>query len=138
MKTSSAGKINDLDVEIGRSEKWPELLAHMAEAVEGALVKAGAGEKSSHFADVAVLAIGNSIGGRMQYIPRGDRLATAVRHAQAWRLWKGNNIEEVTEFLGVSEIRAYAVLAEQRKLHRSKDNIPDQSPPVQGKKGILS
>jgi len=106
----------------GNSDKWPQLLAHMVVVAETAIYNAGGvnHDLATKYAVAAVLAIGNAVGGRMQYIPRGDRLETALKHAQAWRMWKGNNIEEIMEFLDVTQIRAYAVIAQQRKIFKEK------------------
>lgn len=119
--TGLTGLPEDNLIDQQNSDKWPQLLAHMVAVAEAAIAKAGAtDDQATQFAVAAVLEIGNSIGGRMQYIPRGDRLATALKHAQAWRMWKGNNIEEIMAFLNVTQIRAYAVIAEQRKLFKAK------------------
>ena len=103
------------------SDKWPPLLAELVTVTEAALLKTGLpASDAADLAIAAVLAVGDFIGGKLVYIPRGDRLRTPLKHARAWRMWKGNNIGEIAQFLDVSEVRAYAVIAEQRALHRQK------------------
>lgn len=102
-------------------DKWPKTLSDMVGVAEAALTREGIpADQAIAYAAAVVLAIGDWTGGRLVYIPRGTRLATALRHARAWRMWRGDNIDEITAFLGVSQVRAYAVLAEQRALHRAK------------------
>lgn len=103
------------------SAKWPRELAAMVAVVEAAFVRAGLPATDAiELATTGVLAIGEYRGGRLVYIPRGDALRTGLRHIKAWRMWRGNNIEDVMAFLGVTEVRAYKVLAEQRALHSGK------------------
>lgn len=103
------------------SDKWPPLLAELVSVTEAALQKSGVpANDAADLAITAVLAVGDFVGGKLVYIPRGDRLRTALKHAKAWRMWKGNNISEIASFLDVSEVRAYAVISEQRSLHRQK------------------
>lgn len=103
------------------SDKWPPLLAELVTVTEAALLKSGVpANNAADLAITAVLAVGDFVGGKLVYIPRGDRLRTALKHARAWRMWKGNNIGEIARFLDVSEVRAYAVISEQRTLHRQK------------------
>lgn len=100
---------------------WPQELALVVRVMETAFTKAGVPvDRATELAIAGALALGEYRGGRMLYLPRGERLRTALKHAQAWRMWRGNNIDEVMAFLGVTQIRAYAIIDEQRALHRSK------------------
>lgn len=102
-------------------DKWPPLLAELVGVLEAALVRQGVpADLAIDQAIASALAVGEYLGGKLVYIPRGDRLRTALKHAKAWRIWKGNNIEEIMALLDVCEVRAYKVLAEQRELHRGK------------------
>ncbi|HZF99156.1 MAG TPA: Mor transcription activator family protein [Pseudoxanthomonas sp.] len=102
-------------------DKWPPLLAELVTVAEAALLKSGLpANEAAELAIATVLAVGDFIGGKLVYIPRGDRLRTALKHARAWRMWKGNNIGEIACYLDVSEVRAYAIVAQQRALHREK------------------
>lgn len=117
----SPDELIEQDILDPTGDKWPPLLAQMVTATEAGLIKAGATtDQAAEFAVAAVLAIGDFVGGKLVYIPRGTRLVTALKHARAWRMWKGNNIEEIMAYLGVTQVRAYAVLAQQRALHKAK------------------
>ena len=102
-------------------DKWPPLLAELVSVMESAFTRDGMpAQAATDQAIAAALAVGEYLGGKLVYIPRGDRLRTALRHAKAWRLWRGDNIEEIMTFLDVCQVRAYKVLSEQRELHRGK------------------
>lgn len=109
------------DLRDHNSDKWPPLLAELVGVLEAALVREGVPQKPAlEQALASALAVGEYLGGKLVYIPRGDRLRTALKHAKAWRTWRGDNIEEIMDLLGVCQVRAYKVLAEQRELHRGK------------------
>lgn len=117
------------------SSHWPQRLADMLAVAESALRKQGCpAEQAATLAVAVVLDIARYQGGRMFYLPTGKKLQTALRHAQAWRMWRGNNIDEVMTFLGVSDCAAYAILAQQRDLHRSRLQQSLPLPPVDGAK----
>lgn len=122
METSLEVPLNDdCDVWRDHADKWPQLLADLVAVVEVGLTKAGATpQQAREFVIPVVLAIGEHMGGQMVYLPRGGRLVTALKHARAWRMWKGGNIQEIMAFLGVSQVRAYAVISQQRALHKAK------------------
>ena len=104
-----------------KAGKWPEELAALAEVLRVTYKRQGLSDQQANdLSSSGALAIGEYRGGRMLYLPCGERLITGLKHIQAWRMWKGNNIEEIAEFLGVTQTRAYGVLAEQRTLHRGK------------------
>jgi Mor family transcriptional regulator len=103
------------------SDKWPSMLTDMVGVLEAQLIRDGLPrERAGEVAAGLALALGEYLGGRQVYIPRGDRLRTALRHAKAWRMWKGDNIEDIMRLLGVSQTSAYRVLQEQRELHRER------------------
>lgn len=103
------------------SSAWPQRLADMLAVAETSLRRQGiAAEQATVLAVALVLDIAHYQGGRMFYLPQGKKLRIALKHAQAWRMWRGDNIEEIMEFLGVSDCAAYAIIGKQRDLHRSR------------------
>lgn len=103
------------------NDAWPQELVAVVQVLEASFIREGVpADSAANLAITGALALGEYRGGKMLYLPRGDRLRTALKHAKAWRIWRGNNIEEIMELLDVTQIRAYAVLAEQRALHVGK------------------
>lgn len=114
----SAERLVEQELLDPNGDKWPQELATLVHVMERTFQRMGLPiAKATELAIAAALAIGEDRGGRMLYIPRGDRLQVALKHAQAWRRWRGNNIEEIMTFLDCSQVHAYKVLAQQRELH---------------------
>lgn len=101
--------------------KWAPLLADMLRVIEALKRREGRAEADA-FADAqsTVLALAEYFGGRMVYLPRGDRLRTALRDAELWRRFNGRNSAELAHEYRVSEIHCYAILKKQRQLHQRK------------------
>lgn len=102
-------------------KQWAPLLADMVRVIEQDKLRRGAATTEA-FADAraAVLSIAEYFGGRMTYLPKGERLLTALRDAEIWRKFNGRNIRELAAEYGVSEIHLYDVLKRQRALHTRK------------------
>lgn len=101
--------------------KWAPLLADMLRVLEARFVRNGvpAEEAFKRAADV-VLAISEYFGGRSVYLPKGEQLAAALRHAAIWRKFNGRNVPELAAEFELSEIHVYAVLKAQRALAQRK------------------
>ena len=107
--------------------KWAPQLVEFIEVVE-ALNRHKGIPADAAFADArdVVLALATHLGGRQFYLPRGDRLRTALRDAEIWRRFTGRNVTALAAEYGVSEIHLYAVLRQQRELHtrRHQGRLP--------------
>jgi Mor family transcriptional regulator len=101
--------------------QWAPLLADMVRVIEADKVRRGVAQADA-FADArnTVLVIAEYFGGRQAYLPKGDRLKTALRDAEIWRKFTGKNARELAAEHGVSEIHMYAILKRQRALHTRK------------------
>jgi len=71
-------------------------------------------------AQASVLALAEYFGGRMVYLPKGDRLRIALRDAEMWRAFSGKNVPELAAHYDLSEIHVYSLLKKQRALHQRK------------------
>lgn len=102
--------------------KWAPLLAEIYDSVEAAFRRGGHDEAgAAKLASTAVAAVAFSIGGRVVYIPRGDRLKTALRDNEIHSRWQRGAVpEQLAEEYEVSVIQLYRIIAEQRKLHLAK------------------
>lgn len=104
-------------------DKWPQLLADLLSVLEALFRKRGF-EAAAAFelAAASVIAIGEYLGGRVAYIPRGDRLIKAVRDAQIWRKFDGRpeTVCRLADEHKLTVVSVYAILKAQRALHVRK------------------
>ena len=102
-------------------KKWAPLLTDMIRVLEALNRRRGmTDEEAFAAARDNVLALAEYFGGRMVYLPRGERLRVALRDAEIWRKFNGRNVAKLAKHYGVSEIHCYAVLKRQRALHQRK------------------
>lgn len=104
-------------------KQWAPLLVDMVRVVEADKIRRGAAaDEAFRDARAAVLAIAEYFGGRQTYLPKGTRLATALRDAEIWRRYTGSpaSARALAAEYGLSEIHMYALLARQRELHRRR------------------
>lgn len=102
--------------------KWAPLLAELFDAIESAYRRQGQGEdQAASLAAVAVAAVAFAVGGKVVYIPRGDRLKKALRDNEIHSRWqRGATPEQLAEHYQVSVIHAYRIIDQQRRLHLAK------------------
>lgn len=109
------------DVEVDEAQ-WAPLLVDMVRVVEADLARRRGQASPADFADArhAVLALAEYFGGRQVYLPKGDRIRTALRDAEIWRKFTGRNARELAHEYKISEIHCYSVIKRQRVLHARK------------------
>lgn len=102
--------------------KWAPLLAQLVGVLEAMYRRQGRGEDAAlRLACDSVLAIAEYAGGRVMYLPRGDRLRTAVRDAEIHSRWsRGVTIEQLAADYRLSDIHVYRIIGQQRALHLRK------------------
>jgi Mor family transcriptional regulator len=103
--------------------QWAPLLVDMVRVVEADIARrSGQAATPAAFAESRhiVLALAEYFGGRQVYLPKGDRLKTALRDAEIWRKFTGRNTRELADEHGLSEFHMYAILKRQRALHARK------------------
>lgn len=111
--------LDHLDPEI--LKKWPQGLSDMLSVVEHALIKTGEDQHCARrHAFTVVRAISRLAGGRSLYVPQGKHLERALRDRALWELHNGHNVEELAERAGITVVQVYNIIAEQRKLARSR------------------
>jgi Mor family transcriptional regulator len=101
--------------------QWAPLLVDMLRVLTALKKRQGMPEADAYAdAQGSVLALAEYFGGRMVYLPKGDRLKIALRDAEIWRRFTGRNVQELASEYQVSEIHMYALLRKQRQLHQRK------------------
>ena len=71
-------------------------------------------DNAMNLARFAVVALSIHIGGNMMYLPRGDRLQKALRNAEIFKLFDGNNTTELAMKFKLSRQTIYDILKKQR------------------------
>lgn len=103
--------------------KWGKALVSMVQVLEARNRARGLAEDEAFaLACDSVLALAEYFGGRVWYLPRGDRLKIALRDASIHRQWQrqGVVIQELAAAHKLTEIHLYRIIAQQRELHLRK------------------
>ncbi len=102
--------------------KWPKRLVEYVEVLEHHYLanKGMTAEEAFALASDSVYQLAEHLGGRVDYLPRGDALRTALRHAEIYRKCNGRNQRELAQEYDVTEIQIYRIYREQRALHIKK------------------
>lgn len=101
--------------------KWAPLLVDLLRVFEARNKRQGMTPEAGYAQAVdSVLLIAEYFGGRVVYLPKGDRLRKALVHAEIWRKFTGKNVPELAQEFELTEIYVYQVLGTQRKLHLRK------------------
>jgi Mor family transcriptional regulator len=120
------GELDEIDFDravdaSAEESNWPQLLSDMLRVLEAHKKRRGmSAEEAFEHAREDVLALAEYFGGRMAYLPKGERLKVALRDAAIWRRFNGQNARELAMEYKLSAPHLYNVLARQRTLHVSK------------------
>jgi len=102
-------------------DRWAPMLAAMVAVLESTYRRLGVGDaQAAKLATAGVLAQAEYAGGRMLYLPRGDRLRKALRDAEIYHRARRGNIRQLAEEYGLTDIHVYRICREQKELHLSK------------------
>lgn len=102
---------------------WEGSLGEMLDITAAALARVGErSDRARDLAAAAISALASAMGGRVFYLPKGDRLKAALRDRAMWSAYDGKpeTVERLAKQHGVTVISAYRILARQRELHRRK------------------
>lgn len=102
--------------------KWAPMLADMLRVLEALYLREGQGkEEAFHLATQSAAALAEYFGGRVVYLPRGDRVRNALRDAEIYRKFRGSrNVEQLAAEYGLTVIHLYKIHRDQRALHMRK------------------
>lgn len=100
------------------SDAWPSMLAELVDVLRASFQRRGRNEGDAIAeAQYAALAIGEYLGGRQIYLPRGDRLKEWLRDRAIYLEYNGGNKEELARRHGLSDRRIEQIAAEQRAVY---------------------
>lgn len=100
------------------SESWPSMLAELVDVLRATFRRMGRSDAEAIAeAQIAALAIGEYIGGRQFYLPRGDRLREALRDRVIFLEYTGRNKAALAARYRLTERRIEQIYAEQRAIH---------------------
>ncbi|WP_353980937.1 Mor transcription activator family protein [Salinicola endophyticus] len=103
--------------------KWPSGLMDLIHTLERTFGDAGAEPaQARHWAFTTVRALAAHHGGHSFYLPRGQRLETALRDREMFETFDGTraSITALATHHQLSEIHVYAIIARQRRLARER------------------
>jgi Mor family transcriptional regulator len=96
---------------------WPKSLAELVDVLADDHKEQGMDEDDAFAAARRSIAlISHYWGGRMTYLPRNDKLRTALRDNQIYRAFNGNNITALAIKHGLTDMQIYNIIKHQRKL----------------------
>lgn len=104
--------------------RWEGSLREMVEITEAALrKKLGDSEQVAELARQTVLAICDTMGGSVLYLPRGKRLKTAIRDVAIFHEWRVNGAtpHQLAIKHRLCDQTIYDIIARQRALHRRSE-----------------
>ncbi len=102
-------------------EAWAPALAAMVAVLNDTYQRMGLpDDEAARMATAGVLALAEYFGGRMFYLPRGERLRNALRNAEIYHRARRGNIRILADEYGLTDIHVYRICREQRELHLAK------------------
>lgn len=102
-------------------EKWPKDLAALCDIYDSELKRLGVSDADAHRISLTLLlAQANYGGGRMYYMPKGDRLRQAVRDRKIYHEFNGRNHEELAKRHGLTVQRIYEIVKRQSEIERAR------------------
>lgn len=101
--------------------KWPKTLAEYVQVLEALYKRRGMdAEQAFRLAADSVLELAEQRGGRVEYLPCGDRLRTALKHAEIFRRARAGNFEQLAAQFDIQPHQVYRIVREQKALHLKK------------------
>lgn len=114
----------DLAAAIGRcagdlpADRWASALVGMVRVQEAQYRRLGREEgEAFQLARAGVMALAEYFGGRMWYLPRGDRLRQAIRDIEIFRKAGKVPVKELADTYRLSDSQIYRIIRQQHDLH---------------------
>jgi len=104
-------------------KNWPQLLSDFVDLFFAELVRQGmSDDKAIISATKLVYVLGNYFGGRVCYIPSGEKLKQAIRDKKIFMsyLRSNGNITSIAKKYSLTDSHIYSIIREQSALHRKK------------------
>lgn len=102
--------------------RWPKQLADMVDVLAEHFQRRRKmpGEAAAEEATQVVTVLAHYFGGRLTYLPRDEKLRTAMRDNLIWLAFNGRNVQALAHQHQLTEAQIYNIIKKQRKLHTSK------------------
>lgn len=98
---------------------WPQQLANLVDVLVALYRRRGrATDSALEEAREVVFAIAHYIGGKPMYLPKGKSLEAALRHAQIWQAWTGDNGYALAAEYGLTLRQVQNIIAQQMRYRR--------------------
>lgn len=102
-------------------DRWAPTLARLVEVLCSRYERMGfADPELTRLANTTVIEIAHYFGGRMLYLPRGDRLRLALRDAEIYRRARRGNVQALAQEFELTDIQVWRIVRQQRRLHLDK------------------
>jgi Mor family transcriptional regulator len=104
-------------------KNWPRLLSEFVDLFCAELARQGmSNEKAIVTATKLVCVLGNYFGGRVCYIPTGERLKQAIRDNRIFLDYQisDGNVAVLAKKYNLTDSHVYSIIREQLALHRKK------------------
>ncbi len=96
-------------------------MAELVDVLVNACAKLGAGDEAAKLAGLhQALAIAEHFGGMQFYLPKAKHLHNLARDIKIWHEFNGKNVQALARKYGLTDVRLYEIIREQRQLHQAK------------------
>lgn len=113
--------LSQLDVGGVPPDKWARNLVEFLEQVELTYKRDGmSSDEAFRLASLAVRSLAEYHGGSQFYLPRGDDLLTALRHAEIYHRANRDNIQLLANEYELTDRQIYRICSQQRALYVRK------------------
>lgn len=97
--------------------RWPRMLQSLVDVIDARLDREGCNR--AKLPEKLVFDIANYLGGLQLYIPRNEKLITAIRNYRIYQEFDGTNITELAEQYQTSTITIYDIIRQQNEIRKA-------------------
>lgn len=103
---------------------WGDNLGEIVDVFENVLYKLGETDrkKAQEKAQVLTIELADFWGGKSVYLPIGKKVRIALRNAQVFKDFNGENVPELVKKYHISESTVYSIIREQRRLQKERND----------------
>lgn len=125
MRTDESGNdgVRDDQLDQAPAKAWAPMLATLVELVQAVFMRRGRSIDQARLeARAVVVEMAKYFGGRVWYMPRGERLHNALRDIEIAGRMGVERPEALAEEFGLSITRIYKISSQQRSIRREQRN----------------
>lgn len=106
-------------------DRWPQQLAELVDVTVAALRREGVEDAEAlRLAEVVVLAQAMYFGGHQFYLPKGEKLVTALTHARIFHEHTGRNVPELARKYSLTTRQIQHIYRQQLLYRRGRRQFP--------------